>query len=285
MYQPYRNKGNRMVITGAASGLGRSIAVVFARQKWTIGVADINIEGAEETLRMIREAGGGSEVYKLDVCNPQNIEDMAGHFFDKWGGVDLLVNNAGIAVAGQVGKAALEDWERIMKTNTMGMLYGCHSFIPRMMEQGGGHIVNVSSAAGMVSLPEMAPYNVSKAAIISLSETLKSELAPHNIAVTVLCPTFFNTNLGQDLTYTDDFQKEFSEAAFQCAKITSEQVAQALFKAVKKQKLYCLPQFSARLQWILKRLNPSLYHGIMARLIKKEKGRDFVLSLARKGWV
>ena len=182
--------GKNVVITGAASGLGRSLAMVLARKGCRIGIADINIAGAEETLKIVKDSGGSGEIFKVDVSQAEEVEVMAAHFFETWGGVDLLVNNAGVAVVGFVGDIPLENWRWIFGINFWGMQYGCHFFIPRMKEQGHGYILNVASAAGLLSGAEMSPYNTSKAAIVSLSETLKEELAPNNIGVTVLCPCF-----------------------------------------------------------------------------------------------
>jgi NAD(P)-dependent dehydrogenase (short-subunit alcohol dehydrogenase family) len=273
----------RVVITGAASGLGRSLALVLAAKGCKIGIADINIEGARETLEMVASRGGSGETYELDVSVPEEVEAMAGHFFAAWGGVDLLVNNAGVAVTGFVGDIPLEDWEWIFGINFWGMVYGCHSFIPRMRERGGGHILNVASSAGLLTLLEMSPYNTSKAGIIALSETLKEELAPDDIGVTVLCPMFFNTHLLDSMRYTDEFEPEFAHATFDNARMTSDLVAEAAVKAVEKGKLYCIPQRSGRVLWALKRLNPGLFYGTITFMNKRAVGRPLFLWMARKG--
>jgi NAD(P)-dependent dehydrogenase (short-subunit alcohol dehydrogenase family) len=277
--------GRTAVITGAASGLGRSLALVLARKGCRIGVADINSEGAEETLKLVVQAGGNGEVFTLDVSKPEEVEAMADHFFRIWGGVDLLVNNAGVAVSGFVGDIPLINWEWIMSINFWGTLHGCHSFIPRMKAQGGGYILNVSSSAGLLSLAEMSPYNVSKASIIALSETLKEELGSNNIGVTVLCPMYFKSHLVDGLRYVDEFEKEFTNAAIDSARMTSDQIAEAAVKAVEKGKLYCVPQRSGRILWAIKRLNPGQYHSTNSLLIKKGLGRPLFMWLARKGLV
>ena len=185
----------KVVITGAASGLGRALALALARKGCRIGIVDINLDGAEETLRMVERAGGSGETYELDVREVTDWGAMANHFFQCWGGVDVLVNNAGVVAVGHVGDIPIENWEWIFSINFWGMVYGCHTFIPRMKAQGGGHIVNVASAAGLLSLQELGPYNTTKAAVIALSETLRGELAPFKIGVTAVCPMFFNTHL------------------------------------------------------------------------------------------
>jgi len=278
-----RLMGKRAVITGAASGLGRSLATTLAGEGWRIGIVDINDAGARETLEMVERAGGTGEIYHTDVASPEAVKAMADHFFDSWGGVDLLVNNAGVAVAGFVGDIPLEDWKWIHDINFWGMVYGCHEFIPRMQVQGGGHIVNVASSAGLLSPAEMAPYNTTKAAVISLSETLRAEVSPYNIGITVACPMFFNTNLLECARYTDDWEKEWCESTFRYARMTSEEVANRIITAVKKDKLYAVPQLSGKFFWLNKRMMPGTFHGLFRFLNRHGLERPLFKVLARLG--
>lgn len=278
-----RVDGKRVVITGAGSGLGRALALVLAGRGCRIGVADIDDEGAAETLEMVRGRGGDGETLHVDVSVPGEVEAMAEHFFSAWGGVDMLVNNAGVAVAGFVGGIRLQDWEWIVGINFWGMVYGCHYFIPRMKRQGGGQIVNVASAAGIVSLPEMAPYNTTKAAVVSLSETLCSELAPHGIGVTVACPSFFRTNLLDSMVYEEEFESEFTHATFEHGRLSPDQVAEAVVEAVERGRLYCVPHTSAMVQWLEKRAFPNLYYRQFAFLNRKGWARPIFLWMARRG--
>ena len=280
-----RLDGKKVVITGAASGLGRALALALARKGCRIGIVDINTERAQETLEMVVAHGGSGEIYELDVRVAIDWEAMAGHFFTSWGGVDVLVNNAGVAVTGFVGDIPVENWEWIFSINFWGMVYGCHTFIPRMKAQGGGHIVNVASAAGLLSLQEMAPYNTTKAAVIALTETLRSELSPFKIAVTVVCPMFFNTHLLDDMRYTDEFETEFAHATFDNARMSADEVAQAVLKAIEKKRLYAIPQRSGRVLWALKRMRPGLYHGALAFFNRYKMGRPLFMWMARKGLV
>lgn len=265
--------------------MGRALSLALASRGCRIGVADINEETAAETLALVREKGGDGEVFRVDVSDPQEVEAMAEHFFRAWGGVDILVNNAGVVSVGFVGDIPLADWEWVFGINFWGMLYGCHSFIPRMKAQGGGYIVNVASAAGLLTLLEMAPYNTTKAAVIALSETLKSELAPFKIGVTAVCPMFFNTNLLDNMRYTDEFEREFSRTTFQYARMTPDEVAAAVVRGVEKRRLYVVPQFSGKLFWFLKRMRPGIYHGTLAFFNRDEIGRRLLLWMARKGLI
>jgi NAD(P)-dependent dehydrogenase (short-subunit alcohol dehydrogenase family) len=286
---PHSSKGKDMqgrkhaVVTGASSGLGRDISIALARKGFRVLVADVDPKEAAVTLKMVEQAGGAGEIYQCDVTRVEEVQRMAENIFGSWGGLDLLVNNAGVAATGVVGDMPIEDWHWLMNINLWGMVYGCHAFIPKMKQAHRGHIINVASAAGIVSLPEMACYNVSKAAVISLSETLRGELAMHGIGVSVVCPSFFNTNLLSDMRYCDDFQCTFAHAAFDNARMTSEDIATLTVKAYEKNRLYVVPQASAKMQWFFKRLSPALYYENFARLNKSDMFRRVVLLLARLG--
>jgi NAD(P)-dependent dehydrogenase (short-subunit alcohol dehydrogenase family) len=273
------------VITGAGSGLGRALSVDLALDGWTIGIADVNVEGAECTLDLIERAGGRGEVYRCDITDIAQVMAMADHFFEAWGGVSLLVNNAGIAAAGFVGDAEISDWRRIVEVNLLGTVNGCHAFVPRMKAQGGGYIVNIASSAGISNLPEMAPYNVTKAGVISLSETLRTELTCDRIGVTVACPTFFDTNLLDTMSCSNDFQSDFAHSAFSNAKLTTEDIARAVIKGARKGKLYVFPQFAAKWTWAAKRLSPAGWFGMLALGYRLGIARSLIMWMSRHGWV
>jgi NAD(P)-dependent dehydrogenase (short-subunit alcohol dehydrogenase family) len=274
----------KIVITGAASGIGRDLAAIFAQKGCTILIADVNDPGSRQTLDLVRNSGGDGEIFHCDVSKLDDVMKMADHCYEKWGTVDILINNAGVAAAGFMGDIPIEDWEWIVAINFWGVVHGCHAFVPRMKKQGDGYIVNVASAAGIISFPEMSSYNSTKAAVISISETLKCELAPHGIGVTVLCPTFINTNLFESLRCTDDFQRMCTRTGFENARVTSRAVAEKTVKAIENNKLYVLPQAGAKLSWIYKRMAPSVYYGSLAFLMRIGLGRKFMLTMSRIGF-
>jgi len=278
-----RDIAKTAVVTGAGSGLGRELALGWAGQGFKVGLADIDIEGAEQTLEMVRQAGGSGETWRCDVRSLDEVEAMADHFFDAWGKVGILANNAGVADAGFVGDIPIENWARTLETNLWGVIHGCHAFLPRMKKQGGGHIVNTASAAGVINLPEMAPYNVTKAAVISLSETLKVELAPSRIGVTVICPSFFETHLEENTTYTDEWQGEFVHQVFANARMTSEDIAELVLKAVRKNRLYVVPQLSAKVGWLAKRMNQKLFYSVFAAFYRTPLGKPLIMLAAKRG--
>lgn len=274
-----------VVITGAGSGLGRAMALAWAREGYKTGITDINMDGARETLDMVRRAGSDGDAMLCDVRSAEDVQAVADHFFETWGEVGILVNNAGVADVGFVGDVPLKNWERTIDTSLWGAIYGCHAFVPRMKAQGAGHIVNTASAAGLMNMPEMGPYNVVKAGIISLSETLRVELASYSIGVTVLCPSFVRTNLCDTVTSTDEWQTEIVDALFKFAKVTPEEVAESTLNAVKKNRMYVVPQFTPKWGWRIKRLNPGIFTAGFAAAYKAPFGKRAAMFFARRGMI
>ncbi len=279
----YKLDKKRAVITGAASGLGRELALALAAKAWTLGLADFNLQGAADTLALVEQAGGRGDTFLVDTREPEQVAAMAAHFWDQRNGIDLLINNAGVAVAGTVGDVPIDEWRRVIDTNFLGMVYGCHEFIPRMKAQGGGYIVNVASAAGFTALPEMGPYNTSKAATLALSETLYSELAPHNIGVTVVCPFFFKTHLLDKATFTDDWEPVLAHAGVESSRMSAAEIAARTLAAVEKRKLYMLPQGHAKAMWAMKRFAPRIYHGNLAFANRAGFAKPVAMWLAKHG--
>ncbi|MBT4269330.1 MAG: SDR family NAD(P)-dependent oxidoreductase [Deltaproteobacteria bacterium] len=254
----------RIVITGAGSGLGKTLAIDFAKMGWRVVVSSRTQSRIDQTVHDIKEAGGTVLGVQCDVSEYDNVAALADKVVAEWGGVDIVINNAGVPSGGYVETFSLEDWKWIMDINLMGTIHGCKAFIPILKKQGSGHIANVSSAAGFTSMAEMAPYNVTKAGIISLSETLKMELYGENIGVTVAVPTFFQTNLLENVRYTDEIQLKRAEAYFEKAFCDVNHVSKKLIKGIKKNKLYVLPQIDARFYWRFKRFAPELFFKTLA---------------------
>jgi NAD(P)-dependent dehydrogenase (short-subunit alcohol dehydrogenase family) len=256
----------RIVITGAGSGLGRALSLEFAKMGWNILIADINMERAEETEKLVEAAGGKGLAVCCDVAKWDQVKGLADAAVSAWGGADIIVNNAGVSSIGVMEDIPLEDWQWILGINLMGVIYGCKAFIPLLKKQGRGHIVNTASAAGFCSLAEMGPYNVTKAGVISLSETIRMELRYHNIGVTVVCPTFFKTNILDQSRITDKKQIERANAFFNWSLGTSESVSRHIIRCIKRNRLYSVPQPDAKLYWAIKRHTPNFYSAMMSFL-------------------
>ncbi len=253
----------RGVITGAGSGLGRELAIQLARRGAKLVIADVNVARAEETVALVKAAGGTAVAFACDVTRAEQLEATAVEAERVYGGIDLLVNNAGVAGGGLIGEVAIDDWEWMLRVNLFGAINGCHAFVPRMKAQGRGWILNVSSCAAFACLPEMAAYNVSKAAVVALTETLSVELAPVRVSVTALCPTFFKTNLMESFRSPSDRQRKLAEGLFRASSMTVEQVAAIALRDLQRGKLISLPQLDAKLVWWAKRWFPWFFHRVL----------------------
>lgn len=259
----------RVIITGAGSGLGRCLALEFAGRGWRVAVSDINRKRMAETAGLVDSAGGKALGIRCDVTKPGEIGKALKTLEKEWGGVDVVINNAGVAAGGFMEKIPVEEWNRIIDINLKSVIFGCRAFIPLLKNQKSGHIINVASNAGIASLAEMSSYNVTKAAVISLSETLRIELAPHNVGVTVVCPTFFRTNLMDRFKSTDERQRKLAEGMFAKANTSAEKIARHVVRSVQRGRLYVLTQFDARLSWRSKRLTPETYFRFLGWAYRK----------------
>jgi len=185
-----------VAVTGAASGIGREIARAFAVRGADLALADVNEEGLLAVKKELESQGRKVYAQVVDVSVAEQVEDFCGKVYQEMGRVDVLCNNAGIAIGGEIKDMTLDDWERIVGVNLWGVIHGCHYFYPRMIEKGsGGHIVNTASIGGLTPFPRMAAYCSCKFAVVGLSETLRAEAALHDIGVSVICPGFVATNM------------------------------------------------------------------------------------------
>ena len=188
-------KNKNCLITGAASGIGRSFALALAKEGMNLFITDINIEGLEKVKTEIEELG--TKVYsdRCDVSKFEDFKTIAEKFYSKLGDVDLLINNAGIAIAGGIENLEIDDWKRVLDVNLMSIIYSLKVFVPHMLEKGSGHMVNVSSGSGIFGSSEPLPYITSKFAVVGLSEALFSRLKNFGINVSVIVPTIISTDI------------------------------------------------------------------------------------------
>ncbi len=187
-----------VVVTGAGSGIGRATAIRFAKLGAHVVVSDIDPDAAQVTTAMIRSSGHNASALRLDVTDPDDWQAFARTVVADHGYADVLVNNAGILVAGPFLELTPADWERQLSVNLMGVVHGCRVFGAQMVERGaGGHIVNIASAAAFTPTPVMSPYSVSKAGVKMLTECLRLEFGPKGIGVSAICPGVINTNIAE----------------------------------------------------------------------------------------
>lgn len=204
--------GKTAVITGAGSGIGRGMAVAFAREGAHVVAADVDAEGLDETARLVKDAGSDATTAIVDVRDGAALETLARRVADERGGTDVLCNNAGVFRGGVVWESPIEDWEWVFSVNLYGIVNGIRAFVPAMVARGSeAHIVNTASMAGLVATGMSGIYTVSKFAVVALSEVLARDLesAGAPVGVSVLCPSAVATRIAEsqrnrDHVVTDD---------------------------------------------------------------------------------
>lgn len=254
----------RAVLTGAGSGIGQALALELARRGSRVVCSDISPERAEQTVALIERAGGKAYAATCDVSSRTDVEKLAEAARTFLGEEpNLVVNNAGVGAGGRVvGEIGFEDWDWVLGINLFGVVYGCEVFAPVLRKQPRAGLINVASAAAYAAAPLMGPYSASKAAVLSLSETIAAEMGGTGVHVTVLCPTFVKTRVAADGRITG---RSADFAAKMIKRGTSpEAVARKVLDANDKGRLYVLPQLDAKIGWRAKRMMPSLMTRTMA---------------------
>lgn len=257
----------RVLITGAASGLGKSLALRFAADGWRVAVCDLDEDRLSQTAEEIDRAGGTCMHLRADVTSEQDIEQFAECVSDHWGGLDVLVNNAGIAIAGRTDETSMEEWRRIFEVNFFGVLRTTQAMLPLIAQ--GGHIINVASFAGIAAAPGLVAYNTTKAAVISFSESLRAELVDREIGVSVACPAFFKTRLMETSGAPHDKTRAMVERVMERSKITADDVAEQVFASVRTRQFMLIPHVDARWYWRWKRFFPELYFRGLQRMARR----------------
>ncbi|HKK56110.1 SDR family oxidoreductase, partial [Marinobacter sp.] len=267
----------RIFITGGASGLGRAIALRYAREGARVCIGDISADQGHLVEAEINKAGGEGYFVECDVRRLTDLEKICAELTDKWGGIDIVVNNAGVASAGSIEDTTMADWEWIIDINVLGVVRGCKAFTPQFKRQGAGAFVNVASMAGLMLAPLMDSYNVSKAGVIALSETLSQELRDDGIHVSCVCPAFFQTNLTSTMRSDIPGIQQNVNKLMKKSTITAEDVADDVFRAVAKGDFWVLPHARERRMWMVKRHAPKafdfLMHMEMKRWMKQMGGK------------
>lgn len=256
------------VITGAGSGLGRALAVAWAARDWQIVATDRDATAAAATADAL--PGSARHFHTgLDVTRNDDFDALINMLASESINADVLVNNAGVAGAGRLTSTPLEHWDQVLNINLLGVVRGCRAFVPQMSARKTGHLVNIASFAGLANAPAMSTYNVSKAGVVALSETLRTELHDDNIGVTVVCPSFFETNL---LDEADGFGidiRSVGRKLMSQSPLSAEDVAQCIVRAVENDSFLCIPHSDARWLHRLKRYAPETFARIM---VNKARG-------------
>jgi NAD(P)-dependent dehydrogenase (short-subunit alcohol dehydrogenase family) len=260
----------RIFITGGASGLGKAIALKYAAQGYKICIGDIHQQRAQETIAELNVLGADAFFQPCDTRQLEDLEQAKNELLVRWGGIDIVINNAGIAgTAGPIEDVPIADWQTVLDINLMGVARGCIAFTPLFKLQGFGYFVNISSAAGLMNVPQMSSYNASKAGVISLSETLKLELEKFNIGISVVCPAFFKTNLTESMKATEKGMVEKIAYIMSHSTVTADDVASDIFSAVQKKRFWVLPHKQEHKLWLLKRYFPRYFYKVIRKNMSK----------------
>ncbi|MBP2320895.1 NAD(P)-dependent dehydrogenase (short-subunit alcohol dehydrogenase family)/pimeloyl-ACP methyl ester carboxylesterase [Kibdelosporangium banguiense] len=257
-----------VVITGAGSGIGRATALEFAAQGADVIVTDIDLSTAAETASLI---GPSASAYQLDVTDESAVRRLADTVALDHGVPDVVVNNAGIGVAGPFMDTSPKDWQRVVDVNLLGVVHGCQAFGELMIEAGeGGHIVNIASAAAYTPSHVLPAYSTTKAAVLMLSECLRAEMVPHGIGVSAICPGLIDTSITRTTTFVgvsaDEQQslRDRSAKAYRRRNFPPSRVATAIVGAVKENRAVVPVTVEAKAGLLGSRLAP----GIMRRLAR-----------------
>ncbi len=258
-----------ILITGAASGLGRAIANLYANKGWNILVVDIQDELGQTFVNELNNNGKSAEYYHCDIGHKQSFDDLALAISVKHKCIDILVNNAGVASAGTLASTTEAEWKKLIDLDLMSVIYGTMAMLPLLMKSKKAHIVSTASFAGIALMPGMMSYNVAKAGVIAFSETLHGEMALHNIGVSVACPAFFQTNLVSSMTGASEKTKGFIDKQMQTSGITADDVATDIYKAVEKNTFMVISHKESRRQYLIKRLFPNFVLKKKIQLFKQ----------------
>jgi NAD(P)-dependent dehydrogenase (short-subunit alcohol dehydrogenase family) len=262
------------VVTGAGSGIGAAFATELAHRGGRVVCSDIDEAAAAKTVSAITDHGGEAVAVACDVSRFDNVQKLAAQS-ESWLGAapTLVINNAGVGSGGApIGELPLDDWQWVLGINLWGPIHGCHVFAPILRSAEPANrprgIINVASAAAFGAAPGMAAYNVSKAGVLSLSETLAAELSGSAVNVTVLCPTFVKTNIVESGRIPEE-TSQIATRIMRWTGLSPEKVARVCLDAHDRGELYCMPQLEAKIGWNIKRLVPGTYTrgmGLVSRV-------------------
>lgn len=253
-------------ITGGASGLGRALALRCAARGWRVCLGDTDHEAGRSVCVELENEGASDSLFlPCDVRSLSDLTAVRDILLERWGGLDCLVNNAGVALAGPLTDFEMSDWEWALDINLLGVVRGCKVFAPHFKEQGSGHIVNIASMAGLADVALTGPYGVSKAGVVKVTETLHQELRSYGIECSVVCPYFFQSNLRASLRVTDSRYGKMVDRLFLGSRLTVDELAQLCFENFQNPRLFVLPTYREKWSWWLKRYLPRSYYTFGVR--------------------
>ena len=266
------------LVTGAGSGIGRATALAVARRGADLALCDLEEGGLAETARAAGALGRRTLARRVDVADREAMRAFAAAVHAEVPAVDVLVNNAGVGLAASFAETTLEDWDWIVGINLMGVVHGCHFFVPPMAARGrGGHVVNIASMASYVAGEALNAYCTTKFAVRGFSEALRAELARSRIGVTAVCPGIINTSITKRMrargAAEDPETRERMVRLFEQRNYGPERVAEGILRAIARNRAVAPVSPEARLFWYLKRFTPGVVRAI-SRLASNRAARE-----------
>ncbi|MEN8208661.1 MAG: SDR family NAD(P)-dependent oxidoreductase [Candidatus Fermentibacteria bacterium] len=262
------------VITGAGRGIGRATAITFARLGARLVLADIDEAQSEKVAGEILAEGGNAKAYSLDVSSRESVEAFSRRVLDEFGNVDVVVNNAGVLILGEIRLTSLEDLDWIMRVNFRGVVNMTHFFLPPMIHRRYGHFVNIASANGLAPLPYVGAYSASKSAMIFFSESLRMEAERFGIGVTAVCPGLTRTGIREEarcLTDSDataEFLEDYCKRAERKA-VDPFEIAERIPTAILKNRAVVRIGTETRILSWLYRFWPGFYRFVACKVMKR----------------
>ncbi|MGO4890755.1 SDR family oxidoreductase [Flavobacterium sp. W21_SRS_FM6] len=259
-----------VIITGGASGLGAALVKQYAKRGAKICIADLNEQRANVVIA--DNAAQASDIFfqPCDITNDADIETLHEAVVSRWGKLDVLINNAGVATGGALEYEDIEQWQWVLNINLLGLVRMTQTFSPLLAQQQQSQIINIASQAGITPIPYMGSYNASKAAVVSFSETMHLEMAKRGIKVSVVCPSFFDTNLDESIRSKQPGVDGLIKKLLTRSTVTADDVATIIINKADKGKFMILSHQEGRSAYRLKRYLPTDYY--LKMMIKKLQG-------------
>ncbi len=254
---PFSHK--TVLITGAGSGLGRALALHFAEKSWKLVVADSNLVTAQETQDMIQSKGGKAFAAEVDVRDKQQLEQLRKKVKEQYGTIDVLINNAGVSGGGEFDSLERETLDWLFDINFFGVVNGYQAFASELKQLDRAQVINIASFAAIANPPASGAYNASKAAVVSFSETIRGELAHTNVGVTVVCPSFFRTNLLKYFRSNEDKVKKVADRLMEKSSLNAQQVAAIIYDKAMANQFMVIPHKESQWHYRIKRWFPEFF--------------------------
>jgi short-subunit dehydrogenase len=274
--------GRVAVVTGAASGIGRSLGLALAAKGCDLALVDLDVEGLEQSAREILALGAKASIHRVDVADRDAMQRLPEEVVREHGRAHILVNNAGVSVSGLFEEQSLDDFEWLIGVNFWGVVYGCRFFLPLLKEVQEAHVVNISSLFGIVGIPTQSSYNASKFAVRGFSEALHTELAGTSVGVSVVHPGGVNTNIVRSSRLSDESERAELISSFERLGMPPDRAAAKIVRGIEANRLririgretYVLDWAKRAFPTATQKLIAAGYRRSLRQLAKKKHEQD-----------